>query len=344
MRATTIIRALCIGATFALTAGCHRQAPVSEAVPVAAAETPCWWTVYRSALPLDTVAVHLMNAFSAHGLTGATWERQGDTAWASAGPTRLATRFGGTFAVRAVAFQRGDSTLYRYFVTAAPPAGGWRPGYDSVTVTGRHMSVTPAGSGLGLCVDIASSAQNGGKAPKAPNGEESLPIWSSRPAPRAAADPAATVTLAGISLRPVEPANADSVVLERTSCFGVCPAYRLRIAQSGDVLYQSRALGDTTHSLSQITAEEARHLFQIADILQFDALPDTIARDRAYCPNFVTDYPTATTTVFVGTSSKHVVDYLGCDWAPVGLRRLEGMIDSVAGTTRFIGPRVRVKP
>lgn len=183
------IRALCFGATFALTAACHRQAPVSESGPVAAAETPCWWTVYRSALPLDTVAGHLVNAFSAQGLTGAAWERQGDTAWASAGPTRIAARFGGTFSVRAVAFQRGDSTLYRYFVTAAPPPGGWRAGYDSVTVTGRRMSVTPASSAIGLCVGIASLAQNGGTAPKEPNGEETLPIWSRLPAPRAAVEP-----------------------------------------------------------------------------------------------------------------------------------------------------------
>lgn len=179
MRATAIIRALSIGAAFALAAACHRQAPVSESAPAAAAENPCWWTVYRSALPLDTVAAHLVNAFSAQGLTGATWERQGDTAWASAGPTWIAARFGGTFSARAVAFERGDSTLYRYFVTAAPPVGGWRPGYDSVTATGRHMSVNPAASGLGLCVGIASLARNGGTAPKEPNGEEALPIWSS---------------------------------------------------------------------------------------------------------------------------------------------------------------------
>jgi hypothetical protein len=194
VRALKIVRALCIVATPALTAACHRQAPVSESAPVAAAENPCWWTVYRSALPLDTVVAHLVNAFSVQGLTGAKWERQGDTAWASAGPTRLATRFGGTFAMRAVAFQRGDSTLYRYFVTAAPPAGGWRPGYDSVTTTGRHMSVTPASSAIGLCVGIASLARNGGIAPREPNGEETLAIWSSRPA----AGPATTEVLPSI--------------------------------------------------------------------------------------------------------------------------------------------------
>jgi hypothetical protein len=346
------LSALGAAAAIALGAACQRQAPVAATSPVAASETPCWWTVYRSELPVDTVAVHLVNAFSALGLTDATWVRQGDTAWAHAGPTRLASRFGGTFAARAVAFQRGDSTLYRYFVTAAPPPGGWRHGYDSVTVTGGHISVIPASSYLGLCASIASTAQNGGKAPKQPNGEETLAVWSSRPAsgaaaataaPGAVAAPGRAVEVPSVPLRPLRPANADSIVLERTPCFGTCPVYRVRIARSGEVLYQSRAPRDTTRTLTSIPREDADPLFERADILRFDALPDTIARVPVYCRDPATDFPTATTTIFVGSASKHVVDYQGCDWAPVGLRRLEAMIDSVAGTERlmkaFVVPR-----
>ena len=342
-------RNVCTAVTIALSAACSRQAPAPVSAPVAATETSCWWTVFRSELPVDTVAVHLVSAFSTLGLTSATSVQHGDTAWASAGPTRLASRFGGTFSARAVAFQRGDSTLYRYFVTAAPPPGGWGHGYDSVTITGGHISVVPASSALGLCAAVASTMQNRGKAPKQPNGEELLAIWSSRPEASLAAGPRAlapapaptppstpTAVLPGVSLRPLNPANADSIVLERTPCFGACPAYRLRIARSGEVQYQSRARGDTTHSLSTITAEQARRVFQAAELLQLDALPDEIARDPAYCRNPATDHPSATTTVFVGRGSKQVVDYLGCDWAPVGLRRLEAMIDSVAGTERLV--------
>ena len=344
---------LCTVATLAGIAACQHQQAVSAAAPVAATETSCWWTVYRSGLPVDTVAVHLVSAFSTLGLTGATSVRQGDTAWAHAGPTRIAARFGGTFSARAVAFQRGDSTLYRYFVTAEPPPGGWRNGYDSVTANNTHISVIPAASGLGLCVAIASRAQNGGTAPKAPNGEEALAVWSSRTpvvggteaaasgaAPPPAPAPAPVgVTTTAIVLRPVDPANADSIVLERTSCFGTCPAYRLRIARSGEVLFQSRAAGDTTHSLTSISAGDVHRLLERADLLAFDALPDTIAANSAYCHWRATDNPSVTTTVFVGGASKHVVDYLGCDWAPVGLRNLEALIDSVAGTEQLLARR-----
>ena len=350
MRFRRALRTVASFAAIATIAACHRQAPASASAPVAASETACWWTVYRSGLPVDTVAVHLVNAFSAVGLTDASWVRQGDTAWAHAGPTRIAARFGGTFSARAVAFQRGDSTLYRYFVTAEPPPGGWRKGYDSVTVNNTHISVVPASSGLGMCAAIASRAQNGGKAPKAPNGEETMAVWSSQPRAGGAAETAvastapapapAGVTATAIALRSVDPANADSIVLERTSCFGVCPAYRLRIAKSGEVLFRSRAPGDTTHSLTSIPAGDVQRLLERADLLAFDALPDTIATNSAYCHAVATDHPSAITTVFVGGASKQVVDYLGCDWAPVGLRHLEATIDSVAGTKRLLARRL----
>jgi hypothetical protein len=133
--------------------------------------------VFRSPLPLDTVAAHLVSAFTTLGLSNASSVQQGDTIRAQAGPTRLDERFGGTYSARMVAFRRGDSTLYRYFVVAAPPPGGWRPGYDSLTATGAHVSVNPASSMLGLCTAIASASQNHGTAPKQPNGEEGLQVW-----------------------------------------------------------------------------------------------------------------------------------------------------------------------
>jgi len=339
----------CVVALVALAAACHRQAPAAASPVEAASETSCWWTVYRTELPLDTVAAHLASAFDTLGLADAAWVRRGDTAWAKAGPTRLPSRFGGTFSARAVAFQRGELTLYRYFVTASPPPGGWHKGYDSVTVNNTHISVIPASSAIGLCASIASAAHNEGRAPKSPNGEELLAIWSSRPAsydaPAPVAAPAPAPVTIGYAVTTIAPvpmlvaATADSIVLERTPCFGVCPAYRVRIARSGAVLYQSRATGDTTRTAGSVSAEAAQRVFERADRLRFTALPDTIAQSPAYCGIAPTDFPSAITTIFAGQQSKHVVDYEGCDWAPVGLRRLEMLIDSVAGTQRLLRPR-----
>jgi hypothetical protein len=194
------IQTICAVAAITFVAACHRGAPVTAAAPSAAGEMPCWWTVYRSPLRFEEVAAHLASAFTTVGLSGAMWTTQGDTAWAQATPTRLASRFGGTFSARAVVFQRGDSALYRYFVAADPPPGGWPPAYDTVTATGVGVSVNPEASALGLCVAIASNAHNSGTAPKEPDGEEGLAVWSSRPPLRG--DPDARLPIAD----PVPPA------------------------------------------------------------------------------------------------------------------------------------------
>lgn len=173
-------RVAMFSALIVLGAGCRHRRPAAAPGPAAASESPCWWAVFRSPLPLDTVAAHLVSAFTTLGLTNVSSAQQGDTVRAHAGPTRLDDRFGGTYSARMVAFRRGDSTLYRYFVIAVPPSGGWPPSRDSVTATGAHLSVNPAGSMLGFCIAIANTAQNHGTAPKEPNGEESLPVWRQR--------------------------------------------------------------------------------------------------------------------------------------------------------------------
>lgn len=178
------------GSTIALLAalgaatGCHRRPLGERAAPAAIDESPCWWTVFRTTLPVDTVTAHLVTAFSTLGLTGARSSQLGDTAWASAGPTRLDGWSGGTYSARMVAFRRGDSTLYRYFVVASPPAGGWAPAYDSVTIAGRVVGVNPAASAIGFCQTIAKVSNNHGTSPGEPNGEESLAVWRFRPATR----------------------------------------------------------------------------------------------------------------------------------------------------------------
>ena len=161
--------------------GCRKPPLGDVPAPVEKAESPCWWTVFRSTLPVDTVTANLVTAFSVLGLTNPKSSQLGDTAWAEAGPNRLDGWSGGTFSARMVAFRRGDSTLYRYFVHVVPPAGGWPPPYDTVTMDGRGVSVNPAGSMIGFCQTIARVSGNHGTSPSQPNGEESLAVWRRRP-------------------------------------------------------------------------------------------------------------------------------------------------------------------
>lgn len=161
-------------------AGCRHRALGTPAGPVPAKEEPCWWTVFRTPLPLDTVTAHLVGAFTTLGLAGASSSQQGDTTWAQAGPTRLDDWRGATYSARMAAFRRGDSTLYRYFVAVEPPPGGWPPEYDTVTTDGRAVRVNPSASAIGFCQAIARVSANNGTSPSEPNGEELLTVWRRR--------------------------------------------------------------------------------------------------------------------------------------------------------------------
>src|SRR5437764_7008112 len=69
-------------------------------------------------------------------------------------------------------------------------------------------------------------------------------------------------------------AGLDSVVLERTSCFGTCPAYRLSIARSGHVSFQSRNRGDTAfHAWGTVPARILDTIARRAERTGFFDLP-----------------------------------------------------------------------
>jgi hypothetical protein len=133
--------------------------------------------------------------------------------------------------------------------------------------------------------------------------------------------------------------QADSVVLERTPCFGTCPAYVLHITRSGAVLFQSRNRGDEgRRATGTIPAYKFEWILTSAKITAFLALPKRIAGDSRFCPQSATDHPTAIVTIFLPSGARRVEDYHGCYWAPVGLRQLEDVIDSVGGASRWVRP------
>lgn len=149
-----------------------------------------------------------------------------------------------------------------------------------------------------------------------------------------------------VPTRPPTP-GADSLALERSSCFGFCPAYRLSLHSDGTVIFASRNPRDTARVESDaIRPDQVHWLVQEAERIGFFTLPSVIADDRALCPSLATDHPTATVTIFRADSASRVVDYHGCyagtDLSvapPVGqLRHFESQIDSVAKSERWTTP------
>lgn len=149
--------------------------------------------------------------------------------------------------------------------------------------------------------------------------------------------------------------RADSILLERTGCFGFCPQYQVRMAKSGEILVRSgvRVRTESGADIFQTSGPAQRrsvrpddflHLMTIAAFLHFLELPDVIEDDIRFCAHRMTDHPSAIVTIFFGRQSKRVDDYLGCDWAPAGLRRLEAEIDSTAGTRTPLCPECQQPP
>src|SRR5437868_3149515 len=93
--------------------------------------------------------------------------------------------------------------------------------------------------------------------------------------------------------------SADSVVLERTLCFGTCPAYRLSISRSGVIHFESRNSDDERRAKDSIPVSDFETILVRAHLLEFLSLPDRIADDKHFCPHDVTDNPTAIVTIFI---------------------------------------------
>jgi hypothetical protein len=104
--------------------------------------------------------------------------------------------------------------------------------------------------------------------------------------------------------------QADSIVLERSMCFGTCPAYRLRLSDSGEVRFESRNPGDEGRRVSDtIPASAFPALISRATSIGFFDLPSVISADSVLCHNRATDHPTVVVTIFAKAQTKRVEDY-----------------------------------
>lgn len=139
----------------------------------------------------------------------------------------------------------------------------------------------------------------------------------------------------------------DSVVLERTRCFGTCPAYRLRVSRSGEVVFVSR-YPITATSVDTVQTWVADSIATEAGRIGFFTLPDSVIPGRPLCTEVITDVPTITVGVF-GSHTKQVIYYLGCvrprdsvlAQSLQRLPKLAARIDTLTRADRWIKPPKR---
>ena len=136
-------------------------------------------------------------------------------------------------------------------------------------------------------------------------------------------------------------AGVELITLQRTQCFGTCPAYRVSVARGGVVRFQSFNPGDSTAATARIDAAGFEALVREAERIGFHSLPGLIERDPEICGPWATDHPSATVTIHGSAGTKSVSDYHGCHGKSerlAALRRFEDRIDRVAGSARWVRP------
>jgi hypothetical protein len=138
----------------------------------------------------------------------------------------------------------------------------------------------------------------------------------------------------------------DSIALERTACFGRCPVYRLLIAGTGAVHFESGSPSDASDTTftDSIPPSAAGALLALARAIDFFDLPDEITpANPDACSLAATDHPSAIVTISMGDTVKRVNHYHGCHTELNGvygdayprLTAFEAAIDSAARIERW---------
>lgn len=123
------------------------------------------------------------------------------------------------------------------------------------------------------------------------------------------------------------------ISLERTMCYGTCPAYTVTIAGDGTVTWHGvrfvKVQGDAT---AHIPPEKVHALFERFRRAEFFWLFDEYV-------SHVTDLPSQHTSIAFDGRQKTVLDYAGqMTGMPEVVSELERAIDDTANTAQWIGP------
>jgi hypothetical protein len=134
-------------------------------------------------------------------------------------------------------------------------------------------------------------------------------------------------------------AQDDAVItLERTACFGGCPVYRIAVSAAGNLTYEGRAnvrrLGAAT---GQVPPARVQALLSELDRAGYFSFAGRYTSAEPTCGRYVTDSPSAITSVRLRGRTKRIEHDYGCGAAPGALVVLERRIDEVLGSSQWTG-------
>lgn len=158
-------------------------------------------------------------------------------------------------------------------------------------------------------------------------------------------------TFSGVSGQAPGPITQfEELSLERTQCFGACPVYRVIIRGDGTVDYEGYKFVTVRSARATLSREQLSALVAAINDARYFSLRSSYRNARDGCPTYVTDHPSAITSVTSQGKTKKVHHNLGCRERrsmdgpgrayPSELTALEERIDEIVNTARWVkGPR-----
>jgi hypothetical protein len=134
-----------------------------------------------------------------------------------------------------------------------------------------------------------------------------------------------------------------TIQLERTQCYGTCPAYSLTIRGDGLVEYNGKShVKETGPREGRIETDKLRSLASEFAKTKFREIPEDYSEK---CRGRVcTDFPTAITELGIKGVRHRVKHYYGCASAPKSLFSLESAIDQSANSQKWTGDVSKAGP
>ena len=139
----------------------------------------------------------------------------------------------------------------------------------------------------------------------------------------------------------------EKVTLERTACEGTCPVYRVVILGDGGVEYDGYRFVKVGSATTTLSPEQIEALLAAINNARYFSLRGSYRRGRDGCPTWVTDSPSALTSVTSGGVTRKIDHDLGCREPSASDRRLgapyppeltafENAIDEIVNTARWV--------
>jgi hypothetical protein len=136
--------------------------------------------------------------------------------------------------------------------------------------------------------------------------------------------------------------HVAGITLQRSSCFGNCPAYSVTMTPRGEVSFEGHAHVQTRSAHGHATPAQIAQIRAALERADLRAMRESYVAQDDGCDTVMSDQSGVKITVVDATSSKTVEFYNGCTGAVADavrprIERLASTIDQQLDTARWIG-------